>query len=401
MSAGPGQRARERFPDQLRGLALLGIVVVNAPYLAISSDGYTEASLASPLDEAAAMLTTFVAEGKFYLLFSFLFGYSTNFIVKGGELPGRRRYRRRLVGLAVIGLAHAVFLFIGDILLSYAILGSGLLLLTRRPDRTVYQAATISAVVGVGCLALIAADAALGGSSSLVPDPAILALDASLADGSFWDAATARMAALPSTLLILGFLQWGLAFTTFCLGLVAGRRHLLGDVAGHLRLFRRLAVWGLLLGLPLQAVATWVSFRGDGDVYVGLTLALATAPILSAGYLGTLALLSCHQPRALTAMQPPGRASLTVYLGESVVLCVIFCGWGFGLFGTLGAAAVTAIAVATWALLAAAMHLWSRRFRQGPLESALALWTGPAGRTEAAGAAPGSRDLPAGRLDGQ
>ncbi|MDQ1247295.1 MAG: uncharacterized protein QG597_1665, partial [Actinomycetota bacterium] len=161
MSRAPEPRARERFPDQLRGLALLGIVVVNAPYLAISSDGYTDASLATPVDEAVAMLTTLIAEGKFYLLFSFLFGYSTNFIVKGGGPPDRRRYRRRLVGLAVIGLAHAIFLFIGDILLSYAILGSGLLLLTRRRDRIVYRAAAISAVVGLAWLALVAAEAAL------------------------------------------------------------------------------------------------------------------------------------------------------------------------------------------------------------------------------------------------
>ena len=386
MSRAPEPRARERFPDQLRGLALLGIVVVNAPYLAISSDGYTDASLATPVDEAVAMLTTIIAEGKFYLLFSFLFGYSTNFIVKGGGPPDRRRYRRRLMGLAVIGLVHAIFLFIGDILLSYAILGSGLLLLTRRPDRIVYRAAAISAVVGLAWLALVAADAAL--SSGLPgPDPSILSLDAALADGTFWDTAAARLAALPSTLLVLGSLQWGLAFAAFCLGLVAGRRHLLGDLKGYLPLFRRLALWGLLVGLPLQAAATWISFRGerDGDVYVGLAVALATAPILSAGYLGGLALLSWHRPRSLAFMQPPGRASLTVYIGESVVLCVIFCGWGFGFFGSLGAAAVTAIAVATWAALAGVMHVWSRHFRHGPLESALALWTGPARPTEAAG----------------
>ena len=56
-------------------------------------------------------------------------------------------------------------------------------------------------------------------------------------------------------------------------------------------------------------------------------------------------------------------------------LSVIFCGWGFGLFGTLGAAAVTAIAIGCWAVLAVTMTLWLRRFSQGPLEAAVAVWT--------------------------
>jgi uncharacterized protein len=67
--------------------------------------------------------------------------------------------------------------------------------------------------------------------------------------------------------------------------------------------------------------------------------------------------------------------SLTIYLGESVLLCVIFCGWGFGLFGTLGAAAATGVAIGCWALLAVLASLWLRRFAQGPLEWLVGRWT--------------------------
>ena len=225
------------------------------------------------------------------------------------------------------------------------------------------RAGTISAALGVVWLALLTA-LAFTGEIPLGPDPATLELDAALADGSFLATAGARLAVLPGTLLVVGSLQWGLAFAAFCAGLVAGRRHLLGDIDAHLPLFRRLALWGLLLGLPLQVAATWLTFRGgpdglaDPEAFAGLALGMATAPILSAGYLGGLALLSRCFPRALVPVQSPGRASLTVYIGESLVLCVIFCGWGFGLFGTLGAATVTAVAVATWVLLAVAMRLW-------------------------------------------
>ena len=107
--SGP-QSQRQRFPDQLRGLALLGIVVVNAPFMAISIDGFTEASTSTALDRIVAFATTLIAEGKFYILFSFLFGYSANFIVGDGAPASRRRWKRRMLGLAVIGLAHAIFL---------------------------------------------------------------------------------------------------------------------------------------------------------------------------------------------------------------------------------------------------------------------------------------------------
>ena len=151
---------RQAFPDRLRGLALLGIIVVNAPFLAISSTGYTEASIAAWWDMAAAFAVIALAQGKFYLLFSFLFGYSALFIVRTGAAPERRRYRRRLVGLAVLGFAHAVLLFSGDILLSYAVLGFALLLLLRRPDRTVLRTAVIVFVlslVWLGALVLLVA----------------------------------------------------------------------------------------------------------------------------------------------------------------------------------------------------------------------------------------------------
>jgi uncharacterized protein len=255
--------ARQAFPDQLRGLALLGIVLVNAPFLAISSSGFSAASVAAWWDLAAAFLVITLAQGKFYLLFAFLFGYSAVFIVRTGA--ERRRYRRRLLGLALLGLAHAVLFFIGDILLAYAVLGFALMLLLGRSDRTVRRtAAVVFALSVVWLLAILALVAA----TPTATDPATIALDDAIAHGSFLDAARARLATLPLTLLTLASLNWGIAFTMFCLGLVAGRRSLLADLASSRTLWRRLALWGIVLGLPLQIVAAVLQLRGG----VGLAL---------------------------------------------------------------------------------------------------------------------------------
>jgi uncharacterized protein len=374
--------ARQPFPDQLRGLAMLGIIVVNAPFFALSSNGFTDSSIAGPVNATVAVLVLLLAQGKFYLLFSFLFGYSSTFIIRDGSASNRRRFRRRLLGLAVVGLAHAVLFFIGDILLSYALLGCGLLLLVRRTDRAVLRTAVIIAVISVLWMVVIVLAVVADPGAVAGPDPASVALDSALAQGSFLDVARARLAILPSVLLTIGSLQWGLAFAFFAVGLVAGRRQLLARVEERRSLWRRLAIVGLLVGLPLQAVATVLQIDGGiglrltPEGITGIVLGFTTAPILAAGYVGLLALLSIRGSRVLTFVGESGRATLTLYIGESVVLSLLFCGWGLGLFGELGAAVVTLIAIGVWLVLELGMRLWLRHARQGPLEGLLARWTG-------------------------
>ncbi|MCF8530480.1 MAG: hypothetical protein K9G69_04210, partial [Candidatus Nanopelagicales bacterium] len=137
--------SRESLPDRLRGIALLGIVVVNAAFLGISTTGYTQSSVDGAANLVTAFLVVALAEGKFYLLFSFLFGYSASFILRDNSAPNRRRYLRRLFALFIFGLAHAIFFFIGDILITYSILGVLLFAVSRTSDR-VLRRWTIGAI---------------------------------------------------------------------------------------------------------------------------------------------------------------------------------------------------------------------------------------------------------------
>jgi uncharacterized protein len=395
---------RQSFPDQLRGIALLGIILVNAPFLAISAAGYSEASVADGWDRAVAFLVTMLAAGKFYIIFSFLFGYSSLFILKDGSKLNRRVYRRRLVALLLLGIAHVVFFFVGDILVTYALLGFGLLLLVKRSDRALWLTALIVWIVAACWVLAIAGLTAV--VTVLFPEEAVTdltmfdAYDAAMADGTFWQAALERLKIYPTVIFAVIFGQGLFAFVAFCLGMLAARHQFLGRLEDFRPWLRRCAIWGLAVGLPLQFACTWF-ILGPG-MPVGLAmgpagqvasaLQLTLAPILSAGYIGALALLAMSRPRVLGPLAPPGQASLTIYLGESVLLCVIFCGWGFGLFGTLGAAAVTGIAIACWAVLAVAMTLWLRRFSQGPLEWLVGKWTKRPLRRQVEASAPGAFD---------
>ena len=115
--------SRQVFPDRLRGIALLGIVAVNAPPLGISVDGFTAASLEGPVNAVTAFIVIAFAQGKFYLLFSFLFGYSAAFILRQGKPARPSAIPTSPRGSGRHRFIHAVFFYIGDILMTYAVLG--------------------------------------------------------------------------------------------------------------------------------------------------------------------------------------------------------------------------------------------------------------------------------------
>ena len=288
---------RQAFPDQLRGIALLGIVLVNVPFLAIGAEGYSEASVANGWDRAVAFLVTMLAPGKFYIIFSFLFGYSSLFILKDDSKPYRSVYLRRLVALLLLGIAHAIFFFVGDILITYALLGFALLLLVKRSDRALWLTALIvwivaaCWVIGVALLTLLA--------SLLFPEVTEVdlamfdAYDASMTDGTFWQAAIERMKVYPIVIfgVILG--QGFFAFVAFCLGMLAARYQFLGRLEEFRPWLRRCAIWGLAFGLPLQFACTWF-ILGPG---VPVGLAAPPPSVIASAFLLVLAPAQARHPR--------------------------------------------------------------------------------------------------------
>ena len=132
--------------DILRGLALIGILLMNIEWFnrAISSLGSQDKSL-SGLDHAVGWLIRCFVEGKFYTLFTLLFGMGFAVMLiraKEAERPFGAWFSRRMIALIVFGLLHMIFLWGGDILQSYGV--AGLLLLAwvtllRKPSFAQYD----------------------------------------------------------------------------------------------------------------------------------------------------------------------------------------------------------------------------------------------------------------------
>ena len=373
---GNSSQKRQTLPDQLRGFALLGIIVVNMPFLAVSNIGIWEMQLSNLSDKVVAFLIMALAQGKFYLLFAFLFGYSLTLILKSRSTNSIKKYLRRLVGLALLGAGHAYLFFIGDILMSYALLGIVLLLFIGRSMRTVLFASVFSYLIGLVLLTLVFFET-LGTESSaggFISDPD--ALDKALT-GSFLDSVVGRANAIPEALLVQLFINWFPAMSMFLLGLAAGRIGLLSDPTKNKTLWRKCVILGVFVGLPAGIASAWLALvpEDPNGVYgiAGVVVGFALAPALSAGYVGAIALLS-HR-RFMSYTEPAGRMSLTGYLGESILLAAIFCGWGLGLFGLLSLTQALIVALGVWIALEIFAKLWLRNFAYGPFEWILRSWS--------------------------
>ena len=369
-------KQRQALPDQLRGFALLGIIVVNMPFLAVSNVGVWELQLSNLSDKVVAFLIVALAQGKFYLLFAFLFGYSLTLILKSRSTNSINRYLRRLIGLALLGAGHAYLFFIGDILMSYALLGIVLLLFIGRSTRTVLFASAFSYIIGLALLALVYFEtrSAENSAGGFITNPTVL--DDAI-KGSLQDSVVGRANALPEALLVQLVINWFPALSMFLLGLAAGRVGLLSDPAKNKTLWRSCVIVGVLVGLPAGIASAWLALVPEDPTGVygiaGVVVGFALAPALSAGYVGSIALLS-HR-RFMSYAEPAGRMSLTGYLGESILLAAIFCGWGLGLFGVLSLTQALLVALGVWIALEIFAKQWLRSFAYGPFEWVLRSWS--------------------------
>jgi uncharacterized protein len=371
---------RDNFPDILRGFALFGIALVNIPLLAIDPISHNEgADLTVFSNASAAFVVMALFQAKFYLLFSFLFGYSAHYVIKDSK-ANRGRWVGRSIGLVILGVLHFSLLFFGDILFLYGVFGLLLLAFYFRKEKTlkvwawVIYALTSLLFLAFSVLTLIG-EQLLALKGKAVPNLLTEDFSSVMTSASYLEAIGLRLelwlTAAPSAILLQGFL----VFVAFLVGVLAARKNSLGSSANPATM-KKLAIWGLSLGLPVQLFSAYLFVQNavaetySYGVYLSaISINFLTAPILSAGFVGLLWVIS--QKLKLGLLSSAGRYSLTVYLSQSVVFATLFSGWGFGLFGELGVLPVTLIAAVTWLGLATVAHIVAKSGRKGPMETLL------------------------------
>ncbi|ANM31528.1 hypothetical protein ABI59_21100 [Acidobacteria bacterium Mor1] len=378
-------KQRHEIVDIFRGFALIGVLLSNilwtTQHFALTEDQRSALPFHTGNLLVEALSLMFV-EFKFYTIFSILFGLG--FAIQLDRLQARGSgaagtFARRLTVLLAIGLTHSVFIWFGDILQFYALLGFVLLLVRNRSDRFLLRAA-----IGIGLLVALmpALHAWLQPAVAETPDPApsrfVVMSSGSYVEiiGLHWKFQVETY--INWTLEQDGLFYWNLSVLwKFLLGYWIGRKGIFQRVKDFAPRFRRWLPWLWLVGLTGNGILAGSTFLAEFWIPAAQDYrALLWAPVelgvvaLSFAYLFSIALWfrTATGRKILGTLAPVGRMALTGYLSQSALYLLLFYGVGFGLLGRLGAGPVAAIATAIFLAQMLTSALWLRRFRYGPME---------------------------------
>lgn len=379
--------------DVLRGFALLGILLMNIEaFVGPLMESFTGLNPAlTGADRIADAAIYILVQGKFYTLFSLLFGMGFAVMSQRAEARGQAFagvYWRRGLVLLAIGAVHAVLIWSGDILMTYAILSFFLLAFRNLPAKWLPWLAIAAYLVPSGLMALLgligtAAQMDPGGASEWNQQMAKMAGEmATMGEaqrqaygaGSYLQAVAQRArdtGFMLSNLPMMGPMIFGM----FLFGAWFVKSGAIAAPQGFPRLYLLLR-W---VALPLGLLAMLASFAlhptmDFGTMNLGTALAFVLSSIgsllMAFGYLGWIVrgVQSPSLSPALHWLAPAGRMALTNYLMQSILCTLVFNAYGLGYFDQLPRAWQVPFVLAVFLSQVLISHWWLSRFRFGPAE---------------------------------
>ncbi len=363
--------SRESLVDLIRGFALFGICCVNLPQM-----GYPTGDLSPApalIDRIASVLVMGFFEAKSFPLFAFILGWGIGqHWQRTTPAVFAARHLRRVAALALLGFAHALLVYTGDILLPYALISLVIwpFLLLPNLFRLLVAAASLPwGILGFAFLGWI-----IFSVGSYAPEPTGLA-------GSFSEGVQQRWDDLPASWFLVLLFNVPFAFAAALAGAAAARAGWPSAAPSLARLGKlsRAAVLSVLLGSLLLSlcVATFWAWNGleTPATPFGFALFAMAALPQALGYLLVLRWLHAKgwRPSWLLAA---GRNSLTCYVTQGVLAGWIFGSYGLGLYGELEAASLLGVSLGVALLAAGSAVLWEKLLGRGPLEYVLSWTTG-------------------------
>ncbi len=396
--------------DVLRGVAVLGILVINIEFFALPHVIFYNPSLVGGF--AGLNLLTYKFASVLFLqkmmaIFSMLFGAGLVLMYERFEKSGRRFgkvHYRRVLWLLLIALVHGYLLWYGDILFNYAMIGLLLFLFRRRTARTLI-------IIGISVLLVGMAIQYGAGFQFKMLKSAVVEVETARAEGrtpaqyhvqmaEAWDQIKVMMEPseeeiaseyeayrggymdnlshrAPMTMIMqsqafLFFLLWRagglmlLGMGLMKLGVFSAKR--------TTRFYIILTLSGYAIGLPLSIHGTNAMIAHDFDLVhhfmVGGQFHYVGSVLVALGHVGVVMLLCklgvlAFLKRCLAAV---GQTALTNYLTQTLICTTIFYGYGLGLFGSIGRFHLLWFVLGIWILQLIISPLWMKRFRFGPAE---------------------------------
>ena len=374
--------------DALRGIALLGICLANYPEFSLytfQGKEIVEAMPTAGIDNVWRYFHYIFIDGKFYSLFSLLFGIGFSIIISNITKKNQNVYTifyRRMFILALIGFLHLLFLWAGDILLLYALVGFLLPFFRNISNRKLLIIAVILIFLPIAMdIFKVLTDYKY---SLLVPvEKAIAYFNLQnginkenfgiwLLNGMHYSDIV-KFNIPGSFIRCQEFIEANRAVKVlglFILGLYIGRNKIYAHLDEYKSLLKKVRNYGFLIGLPVSCFFAWNEINGHptGAIVSSIVYAFCVVP-MSLAYISAICLwyIKHRDMKFFKIIAAPGRMALTNYIMQSVIGIIIFYGIGFKL-ALIGLIYVEMIAAAAFVFQILYSNLWLRYFQYGPLE---------------------------------
>jgi uncharacterized protein len=382
--------------DAMRGFAVMGILAMNIIAFSMPEWAYItpQAYGGDTLRDQITWFVSFVLiDGKMRGLFCLLFGASMMLIIDRSQAKGEKPAKvhfPRMAWLAVFGLLHYFFIWFGDILFLYAVIGAFAFLFRDWEPRRLIKTALIILMIGIlywgvqfGGLQILQMMAqSTDANADLVKEfkaaMASVEFDYNIAQelnvhrGPYWPITAEKLADIWSPLTSV----WQSVAETLPLMMIGmalqKNGFLLGslDRSVYIHWASRLIPAGLLLSL---ALAGWViASNFDRVTTLAVFLVWGTLPhlMLTVGYAACLLLIVHRYPSAalMARIAAVGQTALTNYLGTSIIMTFLFYGYGLGLYGHISRFGLIPFVLGAWAIMLLWSQPWLARFLYGPME---------------------------------
>lgn len=382
-------RSSERYAilDALRGFAVFGIALANfqefSLYSFLAPDDAAALPASGPDRIVRYLLYAFV-DGKFYTLFSLLFGIGFSIILDNVTRRGGNAlhvFYRRMLLLALIGLLHLMFIWSGDILMLYALMGMVLPLFRRASGRTLLTVAFALLFLPV-CIDTFREISGFDPSAGVVALQQTLCVGFGITDENFayWlrDASSYgdvfEFLIQGALVRVQEFIDGNRYFKVlglFLVGYYMGRNRWYAMLPQRKAMLKKIFRIGMWFGLPLSLVYAWSAVNGHpwGTALHSL-LYFVSVYALSFAYAAGFSLLYVARPRMplFSWLAAPGRMALSNYIVQSLAGMLLFYGIGLGLGAGMSLWIVELAAAAVFVLQQIFSRMWLTAFRFGPLE---------------------------------
>ena len=370
--------------DLLRGFAVLGILIMNITSFSQISMAYMNPTIGAGLEGYNQYFHAFnyiFADTRFMSIFSMLFGAGVVLFTQRIEAKGKRvaaLHYKRMFWLLLFGLIHAYFIWVGDILVTYAICGSLVFFFRKKSIRTLFIMAVILFLIPISLKFMtyygMPADALESTFAFFHPSAEEIASQTNAMRGTYLEQMPLRVedAIQIQTLVFMIEMFWR-ASAMMLLGMILYRKGIL-SAEKSTAYYKKLMWVGFVPGLILSGIGLSQVYASEWNaayvMNIGANYKFVSGLFMALGYIGLV--IWCYKKGIFKKFQnrlrATGRMAFTNYIGMSVICTLLFNGHGLGLFGTLDRLQQFLIVISVWVLILIISPLVLKNYRLGPLE---------------------------------